>query len=141
MKPTAALRQLIEQPGITMAIGVYDPLTARLAQKAGFKLLVISGNAVSASYLGMPDMGFLNLHDIVDVSRRIAAAVDIPVIVDADTGFGNAMNVVRTVRELEGAGTAGIIIEDQIDFKKCGMIERKHPVVPAEEHAAKVRAA
>jgi 2-methylisocitrate lyase-like PEP mutase family enzyme len=89
----------------------------------------------------MPDMGFLNLHDIVDVSRRIAAAVDTPVIVDADTGFGNSMNMLRTVGEFERAGVAGIIFEDQIEYKKCRMIETKHPVVPTEEHAAKIRAA
>jgi methylisocitrate lyase len=86
-------------------------------------------------------MGFLNLSDMTNVARRIAAAVTIPVIVDADTGYGNAMAVQRTVRELEQAGVAGMIIEDQIDYKKCGMIKAGHPVVPAEDHAAKIRAA
>ncbi len=141
MKPTAALRQILEGPEVTMGIAAHDPLLARLVQDAGFKMVSVSGNAVAASYLGMPDMGFTNLNDIVDVSRRIAAAVDLPVLVDADTGFGNAMNVLRTVGDFERAGVAGIIIEDQVDYKKCSMIEADHPVVPAEEHAVKIRAA
>ena len=141
MKPTAALREILEGPEVIMGIAAHDPLLARLVQSAGFKMVAVSGNAVAASYLGMPDMGFTNLNDIVDVSRRIAAAVDIPVLVDADTGFGNAMNVLRTVGDFERAGVAGIIIEDQVDYKKCSMIEAGHPVVPAEEHAVKIRAA
>ena len=124
-----------------MAVSAHDPLLARLVEQAGFEMIGLSGNAVAASYLGLPDMGFLNLSDMVNVARRIAAAVTIPVLVDADTGYGNAMGVQRTVRELEQADAAGIIIEDQIDYKKCGMIQTKHPVVPAEEHAAKIRAA
>ena len=140
MKPTAALRQILEGPEVTMGIAAHDPLLARLVQNAGFKMVAVSGNAVAASYLGMPDMGFTNLNDIVDVSRRIAAAVDLPVLVDADTGFGNAMNILRTVGDFEQAGVAGIILEDQVDDKKCSMIEADHPVVPAEEHAVKIRA-
>ena len=124
-----------------MSVSAHDPLLAKLVQQAGFRSISISGNAVAAAYLGMPDMGFLNLSDMVGVARRIAAAVELPVMVDADTGYGNAMSVVRTVRELEQAGVAGIIIEDQIDYKKCGMIETSHPVIPAEEHAGKIRAA
>ncbi len=141
MKPTAALRQILEGPEVTMGIAAHDSLLARLVQDAGFKMVSVSGNAVAASYLGMPDMGFTNLNDIVDVSRRIAAAVDLPVLVDADTGFGNAMNILRTVGDFEQAGVAGIILEDQVDYKKCSMIEADHPVVPAEEHAVKIRAA
>ena len=124
-----------------MAVSAHDPLLARLVEQAGFEMIGLSGNAVAAAYLGLPDMGFLNLSDMVSVARRITAAVTIPVLVDADTGYGNAMGVQRTVRELEQAGVAGIIIEDQIDYKKCGMMQAKHPVVPAEEHAAKIRAA
>ena len=141
MKATAALRELLSQPGCTMSVSAHDALLAKLVQQAGFRSISVSGNAVAASYLGMPDMGFLNLSDMAAVVRRIAAAVDIPVMVDADTGYGNAMSVVRTVRELEQAGAAGIIIEDQVDYKKCGMMEVGHPVVSAEEHAAKIRAA
>lgn len=124
-----------------MAVSAHDPLLAKLVEKAGFKAIGLSGNAVAASYLGMPDMGFLNLSDMTNVARRIVAAVSIPVLVDCDTGYGNAMAVRRTVREMEQAGVAGIIIEDQIDYKKCGMIQAKHPVVPAAEHAAKIHAA
>ncbi len=141
MKPSAALRKILEGPGITKGVAAHDPLLARLVQRAGFEMVSVSGNAVAASYLGMPDMGFITLNDIVDVSRRIAAAVDIPVLVDADTGFGNAMQVMRTVGDLERAGVAGIILEDQVDYKKCSMIESKHPVVPAEDHAVKIAAA
>lgn len=141
MKPTAALREIMARPGCTLAVSAHDPLLARLVEQAGFEVIGLSGNAVAASYLGLPDMGFLNLGDMSNVARRIAAAVGIPVLVDADTGYGNAMAVQRTVRELEQAGVAGIIIEDQIDYKKCGMIKTAHPVVPAEDHAAKIRAA
>lgn len=141
MKSTTVLRGLLAQPGCTMSVSAHDALLAKLVQQAGFRSISVSGNAVAASYLGMPDMGFLNLSDMVAVVRRISAAVDIPVMVDADTGYGNAMSVVRTVRELEQAGAAGIIIEDQVDYKKCGMMNVGHPVVPAEEHAAKIRAA
>lgn len=141
MKPTQALRQILEGPGLTMGVAAHDPLLARLVQNAGFKMVAVSGNAVAASYLGMPDMGFTNLNDIVDVSRRIAAAVDLPVLVDADTGFGNAMHVLRTVGDFERAGVAGIILEDQVDYKKCSMMDTDHPVVAAEDHALKIQAA
>ena len=141
MKPTAALREIIARPTCTLAVSAHDPLLARLVEQSGFEVIGLSGNAVAASYLGLPDMGFLNLSDMTNVARRIANTVSIPVLVDADTGYGNPMAVQRTVRELEQAGVAGIIVEDQIDYKKCGMIKAGHPVVPAEEHAAKIRAA
>jgi len=141
MKPTAALRGILAGSECVMAVSAHDPLLAKLVEQAGFSMIGLSGNAVAASYLGMPDMGFLNLSDTANVARRIAAAVSIPVIVDCDTGYGNAMAVQRTVREFEQAGVAGIIIEDQIDYKKCGMIKTAHPVVPAEEHASKIHAA
>jgi 2-methylisocitrate lyase-like PEP mutase family enzyme len=137
----AALRRILAGSECVMAVSAHDPLLAKLVEQAGFPMIGLSGNAVAASYLGMPDMGFLNLSDTVNVARRIAAAVSIPVLVDCDTGYGNAMGVQRTVREFEQAGVAGIIIEDQIDYKKCGMIKTAHPVVPAEEHAAKIRSA
>ncbi|HAT36177.1 MAG TPA: carboxyvinyl-carboxyphosphonate phosphorylmutase, partial [Rhodospirillaceae bacterium] len=140
--PGAEVRKHLATGKIAMSVSAHDALTAKLVEKAGFEMISISGNAVAASYLGMPDMGFITLPEIVDVSRRIAAAVDIPVMVDADTGYGNAVQVTRTVEEFERAGVAGIIIEDQIDYKKCRMIEGGgHPVVAAEDHAAKVEAA
>ena len=141
MRPATALRKILAEPGCVMSVSAHDPLLARLVEQAGFKVVGLSGNAIAAAYLGMPDMGFVNLGDMVNVARRIAGAVSVPVLVDADTGYGNAMGVLRTVRELEQAGAAGIIIEDQIDYKKCGMMQTGHPVVAAEEHAAKVRAA
>jgi methylisocitrate lyase len=141
MTPTRALREIIARPDCTLGVSAHDPLLARLAEQAGIEVISVSGNAVAASYLGMPDMGFLNLSDMANVARRIAAAVSIPVIVDVDTGYGNAMAVQRSVRELERAGVAGIVMEDQIDYKKCGMIKAAHPVVPAEEYAAKLHAA
>jgi len=141
MKATTKLRKLLGAPGIRLAVGAHDALLARLVERAGFEIIGVSGNTVAASYLGMPDMGFLNLSDMINVCRRIAAAVDIPVLVDADTGYGNAMQVIRTVKEFERAGVAGIIIEDQIDYKKCGMIQTGHPVLPVEAYAQKIRAA
>jgi methylisocitrate lyase len=95
-------------------------LLARLVEQAGFEVIGLSGNAVAASYLGLPDMGFLNLGDMANVARRIVAAVKIPVLVDADTGYGNAMAVQRTVRELEQAGVAGIIIEIRSITRNAG---------------------
>jgi len=116
VRPTTALRRILAEPGCTMSVSAHDPLLARLVEQAGFKIVGLSGNAIAAAYLGMPDMGFLNLGDMVNVARRVATAVNIPILVDADTGYGNAMSVLRTVRELEQAGAAGIIIEDQIDY-------------------------
>jgi 2-methylisocitrate lyase-like PEP mutase family enzyme len=141
MKPTSAMRTILAEPALTMSVAAHDALLAKLVEKAGFRVLAISGNAVAASQLGMPDMGFLNLTDMVHVTRRVAAAVVAPVMVDADTGYGNAVQILRTVREFEQAGAAGIYVEDQIAYKKCGMIDGGHPVVPAEEHAAKIHAA
>ena len=141
MKKTTKLKNIINSPGISFSVAAHDALLARLVEKAGFEIVGISGNTVAASYLGMPDMGFLNLSDMVNVCGRIASAVSIPVLVDVDSGYGNAMQVMRSVKELEQAGVAGVIIEDQIDYKKCGMIEAAHPVVDIDEYASKLRAA
>ncbi len=141
MKKTTKLKQLVNSPGISFSVAAHDALLARLVERAGFEIVGISGNTVAASYLGMPDMGFLNLSDMVNVCGRIASAVSIPVLVDVDSGYGNAMQVIRTVKELEQAGVAGVIIEDQIDYKKCGMINAEHPVIDIDEYASKIRAA
>jgi len=141
MKATTKLRRLIDSPGICLAVGAHDAMLARLVERAGFKIVSVSGNTVAASYLGLPDMGFLNLSDMINVCGRIASAVDIPVLVDADTGYGNAMQILRTVKEFERAGVASIIIEDQTDYKKCGMIKSAHPVLPMEEYVKKIQAA
>lgn len=137
----ADLRRILSGPGVTVSVCAHDPLTARMIEAAGFSNVFVSGNSVAAFQFGLPDMGFLTLSDMTDVCRRITAVTDVPVLVDADTGFGNAVQVTRTVAEFERAGVAGINIEDQIPYKKCAMIESLHPVIPAEEHAAKIRAA
>jgi 2-methylisocitrate lyase-like PEP mutase family enzyme len=119
----------------------YDGLTARIAQQTGFPVVAFSGNAVSASLLGLPDIGALGMSENVEHVGRIARGLDIPVICDADTGYGGVMNVIRTVRDFEAAGIAGIHIEDQVTPKRCGLLPQGIPVVSCEEQAGKIRAA
>ncbi|MFL5902622.1 MAG: oxaloacetate decarboxylase [Solirubrobacteraceae bacterium] len=120
--------------------GVYDALTARIAARVGFDVVFISGYAVSAARLGEPDFGFLTQTEMTEAARSICRVSEAPVIVDADTGYGNAVNVLRTVRDLQDAGAAGVFLEDQVWPKKCGHMAGKR-VVATEEHAAKIRAA
>jgi 2,3-dimethylmalate lyase len=120
--------------------GVYDALTARIAARVGFDVVFISGYAVSAARLGEPDFGFLTQTEMTEAARSICRVSEAPVIVDADTGYGNAVNVLRTVRDLQDAGAAGLFLEDQVWPKKCGHMAGKR-VVATEEHAAKIRAA
>ena len=120
--------------------GVYDALTARIAARVGFDVVFISGYSVSAARLGEPDFGFLTQTEMADAARAVCRVSDAPVIVDADTGYGNALNVMRTVRDLQDAGASGVFLEDQVWPKKCGHMAGKR-VVAAEEHAAKLRAA
>jgi 2-methylisocitrate lyase-like PEP mutase family enzyme len=120
---------------------VYDGLSARIAQQVGFSAVAFSGNAVSASLLGMPDVGMLGMSENLEHVGRIARQLDIPVICDADTGYGGVLNVVRTVQEFEAAGIAAIHIEDQVTPKRCGLLPQGIPVVSQEEHAQKIRAA
>lgn len=123
-----------------MLPGVYDGLSARLAVAAGFEALVVGGYSVSASRLGMPDFGFLTQTEISDAARDICAAVPgIPVVVDADTGYGNALSAARTARLLHRAGAAGMILEDQEWPKRCGHMAGKR-IVPAADWLAKIRA-
>jgi len=119
----------------------YDGLSARMAQMAGFQGVAFSGNAVSASLLGLPDIGVLNLTDNVTHAGRIARGLDIPMICDADTGYGGVMNVIRTVQEFEAAGVAGIHLEDQVTPKRCGILPQGIPVISAEENCLKIKAA
>ncbi len=123
-----------------MAAGCFDPLSARVAADAGFEVVYMTGNGTSAVRLGKPDVGLLTLTEMADQAGRIAAAVDVPLIADADTGYGNPLNVIRTVEAYERAGVAAMHLEDQVMPKKCGHLEGKQ-LVPAAEHAAKVRAA
>ncbi len=135
-----SLRELFAAGETVLAPGCYDALGARLIEEAGFPAAYMTGFGSAASHLGRPDIGLMALPEMVDNARRIAAAVDIPLIADADTGYGNSINVIRTVREYEAAGVAAIHIEDQVMPKKCGHMEGKE-VVPAGEMAAKVSAA
>jgi methylisocitrate lyase len=126
--------------GAVLMPGVYDALTARIAARVGFDVTFISGYSVSAARLGEPDFGFLDLGEMTDAARAVCRVSTAPVIVDADTGYGNALNVMRTVHELQDAGASGVFLEDQVWPKKCGHFEGKQ-VVGVEEHAAKIRAA
>ena len=123
-----------------LAPGCYDALSARLVEEAGFPAAYMTGFGSSAGHLGRPDVGLMTMADMVDNARRIVDAVDIPVIADADTGYGNPINVIRTVQAYERAGVAAIHIEDQVAPKKCGHMEGKQVVAPP-EMAQKIRAA
>lgn len=125
---------------ITVAPGIYDGISARLVERQGFETGFLSGAAISNSRLAQPDVGFLGLSEVADQTRQITAAVDIPVWVDADTGYGNAVNVHRTVRTLADAGTALVMIEDQDWPKRCGHMAGKS-VVPFDEAVTKIEAA
>ncbi len=142
-RPAAArprLRELLARPEPLVAPGAYDALSARLVEQAGFDVVYMTGFGTTASLVGRPDVGLLTGTEMIDNARRIATAVDVPVIADADTGYGNAINVVRTVQAYEQAGVAGIHIEDQVLPKKCGHMSGK-AVIPADEMAGKIRAA
>ena len=142
-RPAAArprLRELLARPEPLVAPGAYDALSARLVEQAGFDVVYMTGFGTTASLAGRPDVGLLTGTEMVDNARRIAAAVDVPVIADADTGYGNAINVVRTVQAYEQAGVAGIHLEDQVMPKKCGHMSGK-AVIPADEMVGKIRAA
>lgn len=140
MKKSTLLKQLIHAPEILVLPGAYDALSAKIVQQAGFQAVTMGGYPASAALLGKPDVNLLTLTEMVDHARRIAEAVDIPLFVDGDTGHGNVTNVIRTVREFEKAGVAGLFIEDQVSPKRCGHMEGKQ-VIPAAEMVAKIKAA
>jgi methylisocitrate lyase len=133
------IRSLLADRAVLMP-GVYDALTARIAARVGFNLVFISGYSVSASRLGEPDFGFLTQSEMTEAARSVCRVSRAPVVVDADTGYGNALNVMRAMRDLEGVGAAGVFLEDQVWPKKCGHMRGKR-VIETEEHAAKIRAA
>lgn len=139
MKQAELLRELLSGDEMIVAPGAYDCLTARLIEQAGFPAVYMTGAGVSAS-LGYPDYGLTTMTEMVDRAGRMAQAVDIPIIADADTGYGNELNVVRTVREHESRGVAGIHIEDQVSPKRCGHLEGKE-LVGREDFLAKIAAA
>ena len=139
--PRQRLRKRLASGPVIVAPGIYDAYGARLVEQAGFEAAYMTGNGVSASLLGRPDVGLVDLTLITDHARRVAACVDIPLICDADTGYGNAVNVRRTVQEFEAAGVAAIHMEDQVSPKRCGQLPGARPVIGLEEAAGKVEAA
>jgi methylisocitrate lyase len=139
-KSSTCLRELLARDEILVAPGAYDALTARLIQEAGFEAVYLSGAGVSFATLGLPDIGLLTLTEMANHVAYVANAVSLPVIADADTGYGNAINVQRTVREYQQAGAAAIQLEDQAFPKRCGHLAGKE-LIPAEEMVGKIRAA
>jgi len=140
MRRTRELKRLIEADPILVLPGVFDALSARLAEEAGFQALVGGGYAATASLIGAPDIGQLGMTEMAEYYARLCDAVSIPVLADADTGYGEAIAVSRTIRTHERAGVAGLIIEDQVAPKRCGHMDGKR-VVPVTEMVAKIKAA
>ena len=140
MRKTTQLKKLINASEILIMPGVYDALSAKVAQRCGVKAVQISGYGVAASYLGLPDIAILTKTQMVDFTRHICEAVDIPVMADGDTGFGNAINLYFAVKEFEAAGAAGINLEDQFFPKRCGHLGGKQ-IIPFKEAVKKIEAA
>jgi 2,3-dimethylmalate lyase len=136
----AGLRALVAKKQGLVVPGAYDGVSARLVQEAGFPAVYMTGYGTAASRLGLPDLGFAGLGEMADHARNLAAVLDIPLIADADTGYGNALSVRRTVQAYEAAGVAALHIEDQIAPKRCGHLSG-HQIVPRGEFAGKIRAA
>lgn len=134
------LKRLQDKNKIIVMPGVYDALSARIAEQMGFEVVFQSGYSVSAGILGMPDYGFLNAGETVEQARKIVRAISIPLIVDVDTGYGNPLTVWRLIRDLEKAGVAGVFLEDQVWPKRCGHMSGKQ-VVPIDDYLPKLKAA
>lgn len=134
------LRKILSGPHSLVVPGVYDCLSAKIAEKTGFEVIFTSGFGISASTLGLPDLGFLGGNEMIVRVREISKAVDIPVVADIDTGYGNQINVIKTVSDIVDVGVAGIILEDQVWPKKCGHFEGKQ-ITSTEEHVEKIKAA
>jgi 2-methylisocitrate lyase-like PEP mutase family enzyme len=137
---TSRIHHILEQVGSLAFPGVFDTLSAKLCQRAGFPMGFVSGYSVAATAIGEPDLGLLTQTEMIDRARRICASVSIPIIVDADTGYGNPLNVYRTIQELIAAGAAGCFLEDQVWPKRCGHMRGKR-IVDREEYVHKIRAA
>jgi methylisocitrate lyase len=133
-------RRLLQEPGIVPIPGAFDAWSARLVEQAGFPAVYMTGYGASASVLGRPDIGLMTMSEMVAHAKNMAAAVDLPLVVDGDTGYGGILNVIRTVKEFEAAGVAAIQLEDQVFPKRCGHMDGKQ-LIPKEEMAAKIRAA
>jgi methylisocitrate lyase len=140
MDKAHVIRQALSQSGQIIMPGVYDALSAKIAARCGFEVIFITGYSLSATLLGEPDFGLLTQTEVIAAAQRICSVVETPVIVDADTGYGNAINVIRTVRDLIGAGAAGMFLEDQVWPKRCGHMKGKQ-VIPLDEQLKKLKAA
>jgi 2-methylisocitrate lyase-like PEP mutase family enzyme len=139
MSPRQTLKQLLKRDKLLVAPGCFDGLSARLVQEAGFESAYLSGGAVARS-MGIPDIGLVTMSESIERAAQVVSVIKIPIIADADTGYGNALNLVRTVREFERAGVAAIHIEDQITPKRCGHLDGKE-VIPLGEMTQKLQAA
>ena len=137
---TTRVQKILNDVGALAFPGIYDTLSAKIAEKIGFPMAFVSGYSMAASTIGEPDFGLLTQTEVVDRARHICASVNIPVIVDADTGYGNPLNVYRTVKDLISAGAAGCFLEDQVWPKKCGHMRNKK-VIEREQYLQKIRAA
>ena len=140
MRPTTQFRRLLNQPGIIMAPGAYDCLTAKLIETAGFPAVYMTGAGTSVARLGYPDLALATMTEMRDNAAAIAAIVDIPVIADADTGYGGILNIRRTIRQYERSGVAALHLEDQESPKRCGHLNDKR-VIPLADMLPKIRAA
>ncbi len=134
------LKELLERPEILVAPGAADALVAKIIEKNGFEAVYMTGGGISYTTLGMPDMGFLTMTEMVQKAAYMSEAVDIPIISDIDTGYGNTLNVIRTIREFERAGVSAVQLEDQVFPKRCGHLAGKE-IVPQAEMIAKIKAA
>ncbi len=140
MNKCSLLRKRLADPGIILSPGVYDCLSAKIAEKSGFEVIFTSGFGISGSVLGYPDYGLLTATEMLNAAGNISKSVDIPLIADIDTGYGNPLNVIRTIKDVINLGIAGVILEDQAWPKRCGHLDGKH-IISMEEHVEKVRAA
>ncbi len=138
--PSEILAQRIQRPGLLPSLAIHDAFSALIAERAGVEVLFIGGFGITASLYGLPDLNFISATDMTEAIRRITAAVNVPIIADADTGHGDLHNVQFTARSFERAGAAGLILEDQVMPKRCGHFREKQ-VIPAEEMVLKIRAA
>lgn len=140
MNKTKKLREMLNEPGIIVVPGVYDALAAKIAEKAGHQAILAGGYAVVASLLGQPDMGIITLNEMADTVHRMSMVVNIPIIADIDTGFGEILNVIRTIKELESAGASAVQMEDQVFPKRAGLTLGRE-VIPTEQMIKKLHAA
>ena len=140
MSKAEMIRRFLKEKGQLIMPGVYDALSAKIATKTGFEVIFITGYSLAATMLGEPDFGILTQTEMLSAARRICSVTDVPVIVDADTGYGNAINVIRTVDELIRIGAGGMFLEDQVWPKRCGHMKGKQ-VIPLEEQLKKLHAA